>query len=351
MYYVVNIIKYKSQHKLIGIKMERGAFFTFIHNIIGLIHSVITAVVACYLLPYYISDPLGILPEPEYSLLWNTIFFSVCYFVVSLFFVICLEPYTKKTLQYTLHHCVGLLTQITVLVTNRYLNLSGAMHIMEVSTVLLCVRSIFRDLDIKGKISNVIDIVFVILFIFCRFTVPYYTFYYIVLSFMDRYDDGVFIMAFCLSIVMIVLNIVWFREMTGMIKKRFFGTTGRKHDSKHDSKVTVNATGTEAEPNIIKNLDTVTGTDSAIASNMTTGTVVTQDIAPGSTVVVPHIDDSSTDISSVEKMSNEGNTSNSVRTIDSGRGNTSIRKRKNRKNRDRRNRDKSQLIISGHSTI
>lgn len=204
--------------------MNREEFFTFIHNILGLVHSLITAVVACYLVPHYIADPLGVLSGPDYNILWNTIFFSICYFFVSSFFVIFLEPYTKKTPQYMLHHFVGLLTQITVLVSNRYINLSGACHFMEISTVLLCIRSILRDLHIKGKITIIVDIIFVISFIACRFTVPFYMFYNIVISVTQRYNDGVFMMALCLSSIMLVLNLVWVKEMAHMIKKHIFGT-------------------------------------------------------------------------------------------------------------------------------
>ena len=150
--------------------------YTNIHNIIGLIHSLITSIISCYLLPEYIRNPLGILSEPQLTILKSSIVISLFYFIISTFFIIFIEPYTKKTSQYLIHHTIGITTQSIVLATNQYTNILGACHFMEISTVFLCINSILRHFSIKGLFSNVNDMLFAISFLLCRFTIPYYIF-------------------------------------------------------------------------------------------------------------------------------------------------------------------------------
>jgi hypothetical protein len=198
-----------------------SSIISWIHDIMSLIHCIVMTIISFYLYPSYIVAPLGNLSSPELHFLKKFMLFSMGYFSLSLFIIIFLEPFTKRSIQYIVHHILTLLIPGMVLLTHKYSNLSAGCYFIEISSIFLGLRSLLRRLNVKGIVFNVIEILFVLTFFVSRMTFPYYMTYHMIIGFFDHYTDLHFIGLCLVAVIGNLLNLVWGYEILTMMYRKY----------------------------------------------------------------------------------------------------------------------------------
>jgi len=200
---------------------------SLIHDLISIVHSSITSVIAFYIIYGYFGGPLNIsLDETSSKMLYLAMLISLVYFTLSTIITVFFEPKTKKSSQMIFHHIIALIAIWSASITRRYMPFYGLWYIMEVSSIFLCFRTIARNLDILRDKAALFDLMFIVSYVSSRFIVPIYVYIQLIAS--PDFTDNAYLMVMFFSTTSIILNLIWLKELYGMIKYKFFGGVSNK---------------------------------------------------------------------------------------------------------------------------
>lgn len=190
------------------------------HDIIAIIHCIIIGWMSLCLLPTYIYDPLGNLPIEMFEYMKYNLFTSIAYFIFGTYVLLFFEEFNKKTIQYLFHHILTLSVPIVLIITEQYSNIVASFYLAEISTAILSLRSLGRRIGIRSSIMIIIDVLFAISFVLSRFTVLFYMCCVFLLGYQDHYQNWTYIFLVLIIILGNLLNLVWLKEIIGMIRKK-----------------------------------------------------------------------------------------------------------------------------------
>ncbi|VBB18343.1 hypothetical protein YASMINEVIRUS_806 [Yasminevirus sp. GU-2018] len=192
-----------------------------LHDVVSLVHSIFTSVVSLRFTSRYLFSPVDTqIDNTDVSLLQYCFYSSVCYFFFSTIMLVFVEPKSSKTPPVLLHHFLAYAWVVSGLHFKRYLAFYGMMYVMEISTVVLCLRGILRNLGVK-KFSFFVDLTFFTTFVLCRYTTPLFGYFNMCAKLMKDQTDPVVWMAVLGLTTSICLNSMWLYEMCHMIKRSF----------------------------------------------------------------------------------------------------------------------------------
>jgi hypothetical protein len=190
-----------------------------IHNLLSLLHCIISTLVSIYLMPIYLSEPMGNMIGTNLIIFIYFMKLSISYFILSTIFILFLEPHTKKTIQYLGHHIMTISMPLITLKTQNFMNAMASCYIMECSTIFLTIRELLRYYKICNIYSQINEIIFVITFFLCRFTIPFYMCYYFYTNYIH---DLQYYFIVTITTLFHCLNFVWAKEIIGMIKRKYY---------------------------------------------------------------------------------------------------------------------------------
>lgn len=209
--------------------MRSVDFISLIHEIISIVHSSITSVIAFYIIYGYFGGPLNISLDETYSkMLYLAMLISLVYFTLSTIIIVFFEQKNKKSNQMIFHHIIAFVAIWAASTTRRYMPFYGMWYIMEVSSIFLCFRTIARNLDVLRDKAVLFDLMFIVSYVSSRFIVPIYVYIQLILS--PDFSDSAYLVVILLSTISIILNLIWLKELYGMIKYKFFGGKSNKNN-------------------------------------------------------------------------------------------------------------------------
>jgi len=190
---------------------------SMIHNGMGLAHSLITSLMAIYIINGYLGMPLGTqLDSTSQSVLLFGMSTSLVYFLVSTI-IMLLEPKNRNRNALIFHHVIAYIAIITSFYTDRYMSFYGMWYIMEVSSIFLCVRDTARSVtEIK---SLLLDMIFVVSYILSRFPIPIYIYRQLVSMLLSNFHDVAFIVIITIATISLSLNTMWLYQIYKMIQR------------------------------------------------------------------------------------------------------------------------------------
>ncbi len=194
--------------------MKRKRIIILVHDILGLIHSSVIALIACKFLSLYLADPLGSLSGPDYVILKNSMFFTIGYFILNFVFILFLEPYKKRIIRYAINHIISITIPFTLLLNQKFVNVIGSLSIMEISNMFFYIRSILWDLKIKRYDTTIMNIIYMGIYILCKLFVPYYMIYHLIRAYPIYMNGTMYMEMLSFLFAVIILNLLRFKKIT-----------------------------------------------------------------------------------------------------------------------------------------
>lgn len=192
---------------------------SIIHNGLGLAHSLITSLMAIYIINGYLGMRLDApLDSTSHSVLMYGMSTSLVYFLLSTI-IILFEPKNKNRNALIFHHFIAYVALMTAFYTDRYMMFYGMWYIMEISSIFLCVRDTART--VTGNRSFLLDMMFVVSYILSRFPIPIYIYRQLMLMLRNNIYDVAFIAIITIATISFSLNIMWLYEIYKMIQRTF----------------------------------------------------------------------------------------------------------------------------------
>lgn len=207
--------------------MAKIDIVSLIHDLISLIHSSITSIIAFYIIYGYFGGPLNIsLDDTSITMFFIAMMVSLVYFTLSTILIVFFEQKNKKSNQMIFHHIIAFIAIWSASITRQYMPFYGMWYIMEISSIFLCFRTIARNLDVLRDKAVLFDVMFIMSYVLSRFIVPIYVYVQLILS--PDFNDIAYLIVIILSTISIILNLIWLKELYGMVKYKFFDGVSNK---------------------------------------------------------------------------------------------------------------------------
>jgi len=190
---------------------------SIIHNGMGLAHSLITSLMAIYIINGYLGMPLDTpLDSTSHSVLMYGMSTSLVYFLVSTI-IMLFEPKNKNRDALIFHHIVAYIAIITAFYTDRYMLFYGMWYIMEISSIFLCVRDTARS--VTGVKSFLLDMMFVVSYVLSRFPIPIYIYRQLIPMLFSNFNEVAFVVIITIATISFTLNTMWLYQIYKMIQR------------------------------------------------------------------------------------------------------------------------------------